>query len=126
MLALGLTHHHARVIQVPTQPTKVLSHALTAVLAPTHLLLPPPKYVILVQQESIKKPPKLPFVILLIVDTIKRGQLRKSSAHPESTVKAESPSVIHAPKDGCKKVQVDGTVPYLPKETLSEEKDRQK
>ena len=126
MLALDLTRHQVSVIQVHTHPAKVPSHALTAVLAPTHLLLPPPKYVILVQQESIKKPPKLPFVILLIVDTIKRGQLRKSSAHPESTVKAESLSAIHAPKDGCKKVAVDGTVPYLPRETLSEEMDRQK
>ena len=131
MLALGLTHHHARVIQVPTQPTKAPSHALTAALAPTHLLLPPPKYVILVQQESIKKPPKLPFVFLLSLDTIKRGQLHKSSARQESTVKestvkVELPSARNARKDGCKKVQVDGTVPYLPKETLSEAKDQQK
>ena len=77
MLVLGLMHHHSSVIQVPTHPAEAQSHALTAVLAPTHLLLPPPKYVILVQQESIKKPPKLPLVFLLILDTIEWGQQHK-------------------------------------------------
>ena len=78
MLVLGLIHHHTHVIQEPTHPAKVPSHALIAVLVPTHLL-PPPKYAIRAHLEDFKKPPKLPLVFLLILDTIEWGQQHKYS-----------------------------------------------
>ena len=112
--------HVSHVHQDSTHPAKARSHASTVALVPTHLLSPP-KYVILVHQEDIKKPPKLPLVFLLSLDIIKRGTPHKSSARQESTVKestvkVELPSARNARKDGCKKVQVDGTVPCLLKE----------
>ena len=90
MLALDVTNHRENVIQVRTHPAKAPSHASTVALVCTHFLKPP-TYVILAHEEDIKRIRKLTSVILLTLDTIKRGTPHKSSARQESSATVEQP-----------------------------------